>query len=211
MLRIVNLEEIERLLLEVPALIDRLETRSPSFTDDVRNWLKSAEQALQNNRIAVASTVASLRGQLTSVKDGFVPPEVEILGRPTRRKILTAVSTSALRQASEAVLDITQPDRLRIAEAERICRQIVAHAKVRNLIPEGAPSNVELAEYLRGVWHQLKSDPDLSQLTTHLVGLLGSHDVLIVLDRTITADAGDGDATADGNGVNAPNSERSPT
>ena len=34
----------------------------------------------------------------------------------------------------------------------------------------------------------LPDHPELSQSTTHLEGLVGPHDVLILLDRTMTAD-----------------------
>jgi len=39
MLRIVNLDEFQRLLLRVPALVDDLERRTADAPGGVRNWL----------------------------------------------------------------------------------------------------------------------------------------------------------------------------
>lgn len=188
MLPIVNLEEIEGLLLRIPGLIDRQEERSSSFVDDVRQWLKELEAALESNRMSVAGRVATLRGLLSSAEQGLNPPNVDFRGQPTRRKILSAVSSEALRRAGQMVSDAIQPDRARYEEAERVCRQLVAHGRVRSLVSEDR-SVVDPTEYLRGTWQKLSGNADLSQHVTHLVGLLGPRDVLVVLDRILTADS----------------------
>ena len=80
MLRIVQLEEIQALLLRVPALVDRQEQRDPDFADVVKAWLGDLEDALENNRLPAAGRVAAARGTLISAERGAVPPDVVLHG-----------------------------------------------------------------------------------------------------------------------------------
>jgi len=189
MLRIVNLEEIERMLLRVPALVDLQDRGNPDFAQDVKQWLSELEKVLESNRIAVAGTVAALRALVISAERGVIPVGVEFHGRPTRRKIQEAAGAYVLRQSGDLVSSVTQRERERVAEAERLTRQLVALAKAKGLIQE-VPSGGDFTEILKGIWRTLSADPDISGGTVNVEGLVGPYDALIVLDRIITSDIG---------------------
>lgn len=187
MLNIVNLEEIQSMLLLIPALVDLQQERDTDFVEEVKNWLKKMEKMLENSRIPAAGNVATLRGALISAERGIIPVGIELHGRPTGRKIKEATAADVLRRGGDIVSNVICKDNERIAEATRMNRQLVALAKAKGLIRE-LPSGENYTEILKALWRTLASDPDISPGTTNVEGLVGPNDALIILDRTITSD-----------------------
>ena len=188
MLHIVNLEEIQGMLLRVPELIDSLEKRAPSFVGSVKEWLTQAEQILISNRLAVAAEVAVLRGVLISAERGVIPPGMAFSTRTTIRKIKDASAADVLRKAEELISSAISVDAVRFAEGEKLTQQIVAVAQRKGLIPV-TPRGDKHTEMLKAIWQAMIIDPDLGAVTTHLAGLVGAYDVLILLDRMLPTPA----------------------
>lgn len=186
MLHIMNLEEIQDLLLRVPGLIRFLERRDPNFVSAVKGWLMETEQVLTSNRLAVAADVAVVRGVLISAERGVIPTGMIFSGRPTARKVKDASAAEVLRKAEELISNAIRDDVARLAEGERLTRQIVAVAQRKGLIP-AVPNIHGHTEMLNAVWHAMAADQDLSLATTHLAGLIGAQDALILLDRMLPA------------------------
>jgi hypothetical protein len=183
-LRIVNLEEIEGMLLRVPALVRELDERNPEFIFHVKDWLSQTEQALANNRLAAAGGVAALRGELISAERGAIPAGVEISGRRTSRKLKAASASHVIRLAHELVVGAVAGDATRIAEAERLMGQIVSVARAKGVIPADMNGGDHGAR-LRVLWQEICSDPDTGAAATRVNGLVGMSDSLIVLDRML--------------------------
>ena len=124
MLHIVNLEEIQGMLLRVPVVIDALERRDPNFAGEVKEWLTQVEQVLINNRLAVASEVAGLRGILISAERGVIPAGLVFNGRTTARKIKDASAANVLRKVEELISNAIRGDVAQLAEGERLARRL---------------------------------------------------------------------------------------
>lgn len=187
MLRIVNLEEIQNMLLRISDLVDLNEQRDPNFVHYVKQWLSELEKVLKNNHLPVAGTIATLRGILISAERGNIPAGVEFKGRATGRKIRETTASQLIRQAVDLVSNFIQKDVERIMEAERITRQLVSIAKTKGLIRE-IPSGDNFTDMLKAIWLTMGADQVLSQGIVSVEGLVGPQDALVVLDRTITAD-----------------------
>jgi hypothetical protein len=187
MLRIVNLEEIEGMLLRIRSLVDLQDQRDPDFVEGVKEWLSGLEKMLESNHMPVAGNVATLRGLLISAERGDLPPGVEFYGRPNRRKIREAAGAYVVRQTGDLVSNVIQKDHERVAEAEVITRQLVALATAKGLIQE-LPSGKDNNDLLKALWQTLSTDPELSSGTVNVEGLIGPYDALIMLDRTIAKD-----------------------
>jgi hypothetical protein len=187
MLRIANLEEIQNLLLRVPAIVEQNEQRNPSFVSTVKKWLTELETVLKNNRLAAAANVAALRGNLISTEQGNIPLGINIKGRITKRKIQQATASQSLSQTVEIVSNVIQKDVERVAEAQRITRQLVSIAKIKGLITE-LPHGQNFTAMLKSIWTKMSQDQALTQGTVSVEGLVGPNDALLLLDRTITAD-----------------------
>jgi hypothetical protein len=187
MLRIVNLEEIHGLLLRIPSIVDELERKVPHAIGNVREWLMTLEQVLENNRLPLAGNIAALRGGLDSAFNGVIPAGIEFHGRVSSRKIREAAATEMLKRASDLVTSAVQADGARIDEAQRVARQLIALARFKGLIPANRPAGDPI-ENIKSVWNSMQSDTEIGQGAAHLIGLVGPHDALIVLDRGITRD-----------------------
>lgn len=186
MLHIPNLEEIEGILLRVPQLVERLESHDPAFGGAVAEWLKESEQALTNNRLTAAATIATLRGLLLSAERGVLPPERCADGRPPTRKVKDAYAAEVLRKAEGHVAEAIKTSATQIAEAERLTRQLVTLAKRKGLIsPETAGGS--LSDWLNDIWQRMSADQELAGVTAHVAGMIGTQDSLILLDRALAA------------------------
>ena len=187
MLRIVNLEEIQGMLLRIPDLINLQERRDSGFVEEVKRWIATFEKVLVSNRMPVTSNVATFRGVLISAEGGVIPPGVEFHGRPTKRKIREAAAAYVLRQTGDLISSVIQKDYERIVEAERLTRQLIAMAKAKGLV-QPLPGEGDHMEKLRALWRILVADPDIGAGTVNVEGLVGPYDALIVLDRTMVTD-----------------------
>jgi len=153
----------------------------------VKHWLVKLEKVLENNRLPAAGNVAALRALLISAEQGVIPAGVEFHGRATGRKIRDAAAAYVLRHAGDIVSIAIQKDCERVAEAERMTRQLVSLAKARGLIQE-LPSGENFTDMLKAIWRSLSADPDISPGTINVEGLIGPHDALVILDRILTSD-----------------------
>jgi len=184
MLHVPNLEEIEALLLGVPALVDRLEGRDPAFVPELKSWLAAAEHMLSNNRLPATAEIAACRGALIGVERGDVD-NAAIRGTMGARKYRESRASHLLNRATNVINEAIRSRRAQVDEAGRIMMQVVAAADRFGLIPpDSGPSHTA---YLQGVLQAISGRPELTSLVVHVTGLLGETDCLIVLDRSITA------------------------
>jgi hypothetical protein len=191
-LRILNLEEIQAMLRGIPGLVDLQEKRAPAFGDEVKRWLLTIEKVLDDNFMPAAGEVAALRAVLISAERGVVPAGVAFRGQTTRKKIVQATAARVLQQVSELISNVVRPDIQRIAEAERMTRQLVAHGKAKGLV-KPLPDDSERTEKLKFLWRTLAADPDVGPGVVNVEGLVGPTDALVILDRTVTRDFRDGE------------------
>lgn len=182
MLRLLNLEEIEGALLQVPSLVHGQKQRSPDFASSVIKWLEQVEQVLSANRIAKAGAIAALRSELLSVERNQAPA-VQFRGKPTKAQMLAAAASQSLQKAADVVSNLIDHHRPRFVEAERIAHQVVAAARARRLLANASADEGDRTGSLRALHQRLRQDGDLAAATVHLEGLVGAHDLLILLDR----------------------------
>ena len=187
MLDIVNHEEIRRILLLIPQLVDDHERRDPAFPSKVKQWLSEAERVLSGNRMTVAADVAALRSTLIAAERGIVPSGLVIQGRPTRRRTLEAAAVDVLRRAEELVSSSIAADTARFAKAEQLARELVAFAARKGIVRElKATSRPETAQTME-FWKAVVNDKELGPYATQLTASIRAHDLSIVLDRALSS------------------------
>ncbi len=184
MLQIMQLEEIKGLFLHVPMLIDAFEARSPGFAREVKEWFRQIEHVLTQNKLPVVADVATLRGLLIGAERGLIPDGIQLQGQMTTRKVTMAAALDLLHKAETAVSQAIQTDLDQLDEAERLTQQIVVVAQNKGLISI-KPSEIHRTQLLKETWQHIASDPELMSVATHLTGLVGVYDVLILLDRAM--------------------------
>ena len=182
MLPLLNLEEIEAWLLNVPALVKRFEERDPDFVPAVKSWLAGVEDTFSKNRLPQTAEIAVCRGALISVERGYsdgAAPQ----GRMGARNFREARATHLLKRATELITQTIHERRGQVDEAGRILMQIVAVADHLGLIP--TDSGQSHTAYLQAVLLAISNRPELASLVVHVTGLLGKADTLMMLDRAV--------------------------
>lgn len=184
MLQFIQLEAIKELLFQVSLLVDAFEAKSPGFVGEVKEWFCQIEHVLTKNRMPVAANVAALRGLLIGAERGMIPEGIQVQGRVTTRKVTMVTAIDLLYKVETAVSQAIQADMAQLDEAERLARQIAVVAQSKGLFSS------KLADYnhsqmLQLAWKLIEADPDLASVATHLKGLVGAYDVLILLDRAL--------------------------
>jgi len=185
MLRLLQVEEIERLLLELPALVRLQERRSTDFPPRAAAWLASLEEVLSANRLYQAGLVAGIRSNLTLADQGQIPGGLEYRGRPTRTRVMASAASVALQRSADVVVGVIGDNRPRIGEGERVAQQVIAALRSHGLPVR--PDGMANETYLRTLRTTLSQNADLENVLVHLEGLVGPQDALVLLDRAIAA------------------------
>lgn len=183
-LNVAQYEEFCELLRRVPQLVDRLQARSPGFPEDVLQWLKQVEAALQNNRLAVVSQVAAARAALIGAARGVQSRDIVVSGRVTPRKLCDAAASIALERCGQLVHSAIADRQAVFQEAERIARQVMTVASAKGLV-RACEAQATHQQFLHCLQQSVANDPDLVSAHAHLVSLVGKNDVLVFLDRAL--------------------------
>ncbi|HEV8303691.1 MAG TPA: hypothetical protein VGQ25_01905 [Gemmatimonadales bacterium] len=174
MLRLLQLEEIEGLLLDVPLLVRRYEAREPRFHADVGAWLGLVSEVLRRNRLSGSATVAGLQGEVTAAARGVIPPDLGVRASVSKRQTTAAVALRALQRATALLRGEIESPRARANDARLVARAALAVARAKGLLGPLSP---------QAQFAALEGDNDTRAMVTHMVGLLSRGDALIVLDR----------------------------
>ena len=176
-----QLQEINGQLRQVPRLIDKLEHRDPDLLEAVLRWLKQTEQILENHQLPLASRIAANRALLVQAQRGQAADTFGIVGKTTRRKLRDAAASVAIRNSCELLNTTVQSRQSVFDEAEKIASQVVAVARIKGLFSRcsGLGSH---SQVLFCIKQEIAKDPDLISAYTHLEGLVGVQDALVLLD-----------------------------
>jgi len=169
------LDRIDALRLGVPPIVDLYDNGDPRFAEDVKRWIHDAEEILTTGRLPAVSSLASLRGTLIAAEEGTVPAGVTFSGRTTPRKIRDAIAADVLRRADEQMVNAISNAAAQFAEADRLIRQLLPVAIKKGLIGSSATAS----------WSSIENDPDLGAIATHVIGLVGRGDALVLLGRAL--------------------------
>jgi hypothetical protein len=183
MLRITQVEEIERMLFYLPALVKQQEERASDFADNVAMWLRQLENVFVENRQYQTASIAMLRSELVAASHGELPAGIAFKGMPSRSRVKAAVAAQALRRASEIASGIVNENRKRFTDAEAVAQQLIVIAIPRGLVIPPDPDMTN-TEYLLQLRNRLMH-ADLENAVLHLEGLVGPNDALVLLDRAL--------------------------
>jgi hypothetical protein len=93
----------------------------------------------------------------------------------TPRKIRDAVAADVLRRCDELMVAATATAAVLFIEAERLVRQMLPVSVRKALIGSSVASS----------WTSIENDSDLGPIATHVIGLVGRADALVLLSRAL--------------------------
>lgn len=178
-----GVEAIQAALLELPSVVDTLEDVG-SQAVEVSQWMKRLETLLAAKRLPVAATVASHRSVLIAANRGRIHEDIEILGKPSRSKLVLATASMVLERAVSDVRSVLDPEEARFTEGARLAMQLVAVAQAKGVVaPDpGTPPEIEsVVSWLDSA----SADPDLTGGFANLTALVGRSDSLTLLVRSL--------------------------
>lgn len=177
MLHLAQLQEINARLIGVSRIVDLQESRSVSFIEEVLKWLRVIEKDLEKAQLQVVSRITALRSKLLATmhrceaKDGV-----------SRRKQLELVASNALQDAQAIVQDAIAPKLAKLEEAREIASRVVSVAFTKGYFDQ-FPKNADHMTKLHQLQSVLKQDPDTMSAITHLTGIVGMFDTIVILDQ----------------------------
>lgn len=181
MLQLPHLAEIERHLLLLSPLADAIESRGMRVADRVRDWIREAEEIMRRHGVVEAGDLAVIRTELAAaVRAPPVAAAAPSQGRPRpRRSRHEQAAADALARAARVVEDAVASSRQLSQEGERLARQIASVAKVKG------HRQIDSADWgaVSTAWEQASRDPDLVNAATHLVGLVGRMNAMLLFMR----------------------------
>lgn len=187
MLRILSIEELQSISMQIPLLISLFEKKESQFFNSVIAWLELLEKVLENNRMKACSDIAILKGSLLAVERGLVPKDMAIARNKSHRKIMDLAAVDTLKEANELINNLLKGPLAQINEAERLMRQILPLAEKKGLVYQvDNPSDHSML--LHKIWVQIQNDPELAAVALHIKGLVGNNDSFIILDRALSSD-----------------------
>ncbi|MBO3103494.1 hypothetical protein [Cellulomonas fengjieae] len=179
MLRLLQLDELEGLLLEAADVLDRFHARDPGFETLVDGWLVRVEEALRNNRLPLSSRVATTRAELTAARssrrgrDGAPATRV-------RRSDRQARAVAAVKRVVEELDAELSGPRRRFGDADDVARNVLAVGSATGVLGPSAGGGSSL-EALRA----LRDDPRTAGGVVQLHGLVGHQDSVMVVGRRL--------------------------
>jgi hypothetical protein len=185
MLHIVQVEEIQQTLMRVPTIVRLLEKAEPGFVEAVKQWMTGLEKQLTDSHLAVVANVSALRTILKSAEMGIVPAGLVPTGRVNPRKVKSAAGALVLRHAVDLTTEALKEPMGRMTEGDQLARRIVAAARRKGLVNADCPLE-DHEQMLKSLWCALGADGELGGAATHLSGLVGSYDALILIDRALS-------------------------
>ena len=172
-------------MLLLPSVVSNHASQNGEYAQSAFDWLKTLEGILLRNRQYQASAISTLRDLLISVNHGYVPADIPVKDRLSRKKVLDIATSQALQRAENIVSSWIDESHKRISEAELIAQQVIAVARSRMLIPPADEGETNTG-YLRRVRSNLSAYGDIENALVHLEGLVGHYEALILLDRSLS-------------------------
>lgn len=180
MLRVLQLDELEQLLLDASGILRGYEARQGGFEAAAASWLERVEAALLANRLPLASRVAATRAGLAAVRrTKRVSPDSPQTGQ-MRRADRDALTVDAIRRTLDDVYAEIAPSRARVTDAAVMARHVLAVARHKGVLPDVEPADAQ-------GWHllvqRLEADSDVGAGVVQLHALVGQQDTMIMLSR----------------------------
>jgi hypothetical protein len=179
MLRLLQHDELEGLLLESTDVLDRFHARDPGFEAHVDAWLVRVEEALRNNRLPLSARVAATRAELTAARSARRGPD----GAPAtrvRRSDRQARAVAAVKRVVEELDAELAGSRRRFGDADDVARNVLAVGSATGVLEPSAAGGSPL-EALRA----LREDPRTAGGVVQLQGLVGHQDSVMVVGRRL--------------------------
>lgn len=175
-MRLIQVEEIEQLLLQVPRIVELQESQPTAFVARAATWIDLLEQALVAARAYEAAHLAALKSQLLFARTFVAHEPPESRTQPTRARQLAFDAAKAMTEAATVATAVLDEHRPRFDAADRRIHKLVADLRSRDL-PTDTVADARAAIHGRR---------ELEREYLGVEGSIGPEDAILLLGRALT-------------------------
>lgn len=164
--------KLERQLLSFPFLVNKHETKDPTFLHAFTSWLKNTEQILLDNNQSAVSELSALRAKIYA--ESFSKSQII-----QKRKYQIAVAGNILYEVQQCVQGVLAPRQQIIDECRYLLRQLIqfiAQAKVIKFKQETA-----FDIFIADLWLLMCSSEQLKPSILVLKSKLSINDIQLLI------------------------------
>jgi tRNA C32,U32 (ribose-2'-O)-methylase TrmJ len=161
-------EALKKLLDRIPALVDTLGAKHPKAPEAFMQWLKDAEQCLQDLNAAQASELAAMRSTLYAKQYG-----------DTTRKARQQACCEVLPLAQAVVFALYEKASAPIEEARKLLAPLLSAMAQTRAVPYASGDDFQY--FIERLSHLLNEHEQLKASMAHVNALLPKHDCLWLL------------------------------
>jgi hypothetical protein len=184
--RLIQVDEIEQLLLQLPRIVELQDEQPTAFIARATQWMDLLEQALVAAHAYQAGRIAVLRSSLVFARHTVARDAAESSAPLTRARRLVLEASTALDEASAIAMNILDEHRPRFADADRRLRDLLARGRtlgVMALVEPVTPTQAKLTHVRRAIAAQRELERQYIAVET----IVGAEDALLLLGRALGA------------------------
>jgi hypothetical protein len=184
--RLIQVDEIEQLLLQLPRIMELEDEQPAAFIARAAQWMDLLEQALVAAHAYQAGRIAVLRSGLVFARHTVARDAAESSAPLTRTQRLVLEASTALDDASAIATNILDEYRPRFADADRKLHDLLARGRALGALPLDqpiGPAHAQLVEVRRAI----ASQPELARAYATVETVVGAEDALLLLGRALGA------------------------
>jgi hypothetical protein len=185
MVRLIQVDEIEQLLLQLPHIVELQDEQPTAFIARATQWMDLLEQALVAAHAYQAGRIAVLRSGLVFARHTVARDAAESSAPLTRARRLVLEASTALDEASAIATNIVDEYRPRFADADRKLHELLARGRELGTLPLG-PNNPTQAQLIEAR-HAIAAQPELERAYVAVETIVGAEDALQILGRALGA------------------------
>lgn len=167
---------------EIPHLIDMYQKRDVFFIEKTIEWLHDTENSLLQLRNPLVSFVASERGKIVAIHDGYIDPDV-IKNYSSKRKARSATVVLTISHVENVLQNlISEIDKQFDIWREKLV-QFIAVATTNGSIP--LPPTEPREAWLKKVWGNFSITPETQGMYNYLNTAMSQPDRIYLLNELI--------------------------
>jgi hypothetical protein len=184
-MKIKLINELQVLLEQIPALINKYESDDSSFPEASKQWLRCGEKLLTTYHKSQVSVLAGLRGSIVAAERGVYESSFAFDPKIRKRKASAATAVFSLNKAQEILQTILNPVIGEVEEARTLIKQVLVLADQKNILTEYMEATDAVTKNLLTLWSNLSKTEDIRVGLNRILTLVSHAEALKLMEETL--------------------------
>lgn len=179
MILIPIMDEIDKLIGELPAIIDGLEKNSIGIEKESVEYIRKLEDKARKYNLPISAELSIIRGKLLCGEAHNLTDEN--VSRKERKSEQKRFVLDKLEQAHNCICEYFKDNRKIFDECERLVCQVITRLNAKGTL-NNVPDEITGKMLIKAA----SRDSELAPITVHIIGLIGAVNAQIIFDKTIS-------------------------